>query len=107
LFGKKNKVKELKSEKVESEKIVTKETSLVDPSYNIKKLFKKGVNLMADEKLDDAIEIFEQALRIEPDNVEILMKVGYARFHLEDHLDALKIYDKVLDRYYKSRSMES
>ena len=97
LFGKKNKVKELKSEKVESEKIVTKETSLVDPSYNIKKLFKKGVNLMADEKLDDAIEIFEQALRIEPDNVEILMKVGYARFHLEDHLDALKIYDKVLE----------
>ena len=93
----KNKVKELKSEKVESEKIVTKETSLVDPSYNIKKLFKKGVNLMADEKLDDAIEIFEQALRIEPDNVEILMKVGYARFHLEDHLDALKIYDKVLE----------
>jgi len=97
LFGKKNKVKELKSEKIESEKIVTKETSLVDPSYNIKKLFKKGVNLMADEKLDDAIEIFEQALRIEPDNVEILMKVGYARFHLEDHLDALKIYDKVLE----------
>ena len=97
MFGKKNKVKELKSEKVESEKIVTKETSLVDPSYNIKKLFKKGVNLMADEKLDDAIEIFEQALRIEPDNVEILMKVGYARFHLEDHLDALKIYDKVLE----------
>jgi len=97
LFGKKNKEKKVSSEKEESEKIVSKETSLVDPSYNIKKLFKKGVNLMADEKLDDAIEIFEQALRIEPDNVEILMKLGYARFHLEDHLDALKVYDKVLD----------
>ena len=97
MFGKKNKEKKVSSEKEESEKIVTKETSLVDPSYNIKKLFKKGVNLMADEKLDDAIEIFEQALRIEPDNVEILMKLGYARFHLEDHLDALKVYDKVLE----------
>jgi len=97
LFGKKNKEKEINSKKDESEKIVTKETSLVDPSYNIKKLFKKGVNLMADEKLDDAIEVFEQALRIEPSNVEILMKLGYARFHLEDHLDALKVYDKVLE----------
>ena len=97
MFGKKNKEKKVSSEKEESEKIVSKETSLVDPSYNIKKLFKKGVNLMADEKLDDAIEIFEQALRIEPDNIEILMKLGYARFHLEDHLDALKVYDKVLE----------
>ena len=97
MFGKKNKEKKVSSEKEESEKIVSKETSLVDPSYNIKKLYKKGVNLMADEKLDDAIEIFEQALRIEPDNVEILMKLGYARFHLEDHLDALKVYDKVLE----------
>ena len=97
MFGKKNKEKKVSSEKEESGKIVTKETSLVDPSYNIKKLFKKGINLMADEKLDDAIEIFEQALRIEPDNVEILMKLGYARFHLEDHLDALKVYDKVLE----------
>jgi len=97
LFGKKNKEKKIISEIKGSEKIVSKETSLVDPSYNIKKLYKKGVNLMADEKLDDAIEIFEQALRIEPDNVEILMKLGYARFHLEDHLDALKVYDKVLE----------
>ena len=73
LFGKKKKKVEKKSDDEESKKIVTKETSLVDPSYNIKKLFKKGVNLMADEKLDDAVEVFQQALRIEPDNVEILM----------------------------------
>ncbi len=73
------------------------ETSLVDPDYNRKKLFKKGVNLMADEKLEEAADIFEQALRIEPDNIETLMKLGYARFHLEDYNDALKIYDKILD----------
>ena len=97
LFGKKNKKAEKKSDDEESKKIVTKETSLVDPSYNIKKLFKKGINLMADEKLDDAVEIFQQALRIEPDNVEILMKLGYAEFHLDNHNDALKVYDKVLE----------
>ena len=97
MFGKKNKKIEKKPKVEGSEEIVTKETSLVDPSYNIKKLFKKGINLMADEKLDDAVEVFEQALRIEPDNVEVLMKLGYARFHLDDHNDALKVYDKVLE----------
>jgi len=96
LFGKKSKKIENES-KEESGPKVTKETSLVDPSYNIKKLFKKGINLMADEKLNDAVEVFEQALRIEPDNVEVLMKLGYARFHLDEHNDALKVYDKVLE----------
>ena len=47
---------------------------------HFKKLYKKGVNLMADEKLDDAIEIFEQALRIEPDKIEVLMKLGMPDF---------------------------
>lgn len=76
---------------------VSRETSLVDPDYNRKKLFKKGVNLMADEKLEEAAVIFEQALRIEPNNIETLMKLGYTRFHLEEYNDALKIYDKVLE----------
>ena len=43
LFGKKKKKVEQKVND-ESEEIVTKERSLVDPSYNIKKLFKKGIN---------------------------------------------------------------
>ncbi|MCV0373609.1 MAG: tetratricopeptide repeat protein [Nitrosarchaeum sp.] len=73
------------------------QTSLVDSDYNRKKLFKKGVNLMADEKLEEAAVVFEQALRIDPNNVETLMKLGYARFHLEEHGEALKVYDKILD----------
>ena len=92
-FGKKSK----EPEEEKSEKKVTKETSLVDADYNRKKLYKKGINLMADEKLEDAIIVFEQALRIDPDNVETLMKLGYARFHLDDHNEALKVYDKILD----------
>ena len=92
-FGKKS--KEVDESKVKKDKI--EETSLVDPDYNRKKLFKKGINLMADEKLEEAVSVFEQALRIEPDNIETLMKLGYARFHLDDHGEALKVYDKILD----------
>lgn len=72
-------------------------TPLTDADYNRKKLFKKGINLMADEKLDEACEVFEQALRIDPDSVETLLKLGYARFHTGQHIDALAAYDKVLD----------
>ena len=92
-FQKKPNDKEIEAKKVEN----IEETGLVDPDYNRKKLFKKGINLMADEKLEDAVVVFEQALRIDPDNIETLMKLGYAKFHLEDYSDALKIYDKILD----------
>jgi len=82
---------------VKQKKEEVKNTSLVNPDYNRKKLFKKGINRMADEKLEEAVELFQQALRIDPDNVETLIKLGYARFHLDDHNEALTIYDKVLD----------
>ncbi|QLH04842.1 hypothetical protein C5F49_05570 [Nitrosopumilus oxyclinae] len=92
-FGRKSKDKE----EIKVEKTIPQERSLVDIDYNLKRLYKKGINLMADEKLEDAIEMFEQALRIDPKNVEVLMKLGYARFHLEEFSDALKVYDKVLE----------
>lgn len=78
-------------------KEIKEETSLTDADYNRNKLFKKGINLMAEEKLEDASEIFEQVLRIDPDNVDALLKLGYARFHLDDYGDSLKVYDKILD----------
>lgn len=87
-----------KSKEKESESTETSEiTSLVDADYNRKKLFKKGVNLMADEKLEEAVEVFEQALRIDPENIETMMKLGYARFHLDDHSESLRVYDRILD----------
>lgn len=79
------------------EKEIKEETSLTDADYNKNKLFKKGINLMADEKLEDAAQVFEQVLRIDPDDVDALLKLGYARFHLDDHQDALRVYDKILD----------
>jgi tetratricopeptide (TPR) repeat protein len=101
LFSKKSKeVDTSKTKEVDKPKLgkkVGKETSLVNPDYNRMKLFKKGINLMADEKLDDAVVIFEEALRIDPENIETLMKLGYARFHLDDHSEALRVYDKILE----------
>ena len=73
------------------------ETSLTDADYNRNKLFKKGVNLMADEKLEEAVRTFEQVLRIDPNHVETLLKMGYAKFHLDDLGGALSVYDKILD----------
>ena len=78
----------IKSDEGKNEKNpkISKETSLTDADYNRKKLFKKGINLMADEKLDEAVDIFEQAIRIDPTNVETLLKLGYAHFHFCLHL---------------------
>ncbi len=92
-FGKKSK----ETDESKSGKKVVKETSLVNPDYNRMKLFKKGINLMADEKLEDAIELFQEALRIDPHSVDTLMKLGYAKFHLGDHNGALSVYDKIFD----------
>ncbi len=88
-----------KPDKVKNEEKtkITKDASLIDHDYNLKRLFRKGVNFMAEEKLDEATEVLEQALRIDPTNVDILLKLGYARFHSDDHNAALKIYDRVLD----------
>ena len=74
-----------------------KDMELTDADYQRRKFFKKGINLMADERLEEASAAFEQALRIEPDNVETLIKLGYAKFHLNDHTNSLKVYDRILD----------
>lgn len=76
---------------------IPKERSLVDVDYNRKKLYKKGINLMADQKLEDAVMAFDQALRIDPNSVETMLKLGYAKFHLDEHSEALAVYDKILD----------
>jgi len=88
-----------KKSKKEPEGLVkkTEETSLMDADFNRRKLFKRGVHLMAEEKLEDAVEVFQKALRIEPGHVETMLKLGYSKFHLDDHIGALEVYDQVLD----------
>ncbi|MBM3903837.1 MAG: tetratricopeptide repeat protein [Thaumarchaeota archaeon] len=72
-------------------------TSLVKADYQQTKLLKKGIHLMADERLEDAVKVFDQIVRIDPTNTEALLKMGYSKFHLDDYAGALQAYDKVLD----------
>jgi tetratricopeptide (TPR) repeat protein len=72
-------------------------TSLVKADYQQTKLLKKGIHLMADERLEEAVKVFDQIIRIEPTNTEALLKMGYSKFHLDDYAGALQAYDKVLD----------
>ena len=73
------------------------EKSLTNVNYQRDRLFKKGINLMADEKLEEAVENFEMILRADPNDVEAMLKLGYSRFHLDDHSEAMRVYDKILD----------
>ncbi len=87
----------LKKQSAKTELVKKDETSLVDADFNRNKLFSKGINRMADEKLEDASHIFEMVLRINPNDVDALLKLGYCRFHLEDYSESMRAYDKVLD----------
>jgi len=77
-------------------KEVKKESELTDSDYSRNKLYKKGIGFMADEKMEEAVQAFEQALRIDPGHVDSLLKLGYARFHMDDYSGANEAYDKVL-----------
>ncbi len=77
-------------------KKVKKESELTDSDYSRNKLYKKGIRLMADEKMEEAVQAFEQALRIDPGHVDSLLKLGYARFHMDDYAGSNEAYDKVL-----------
>ena len=60
-------------------------------------LYRKGVNHMASEKLEDAIRSFELALRIDQKYVDAWIKKGYAHFHLNEYTAAISSYDKALE----------
>jgi tetratricopeptide (TPR) repeat protein len=59
-------------------------------------LFKKGLNKMADEELEDAIQYFDLALRLDPNFIDAWIKRGYCFFHLGNYSQAILSYDKAL-----------
>lgn len=62
----------------------------------VQDLFKKGLNKMADENLDEAIQYFDLALRLDPDLIDAWVKRGYCFFHLNNYSQAIISYDKAL-----------
>ena len=95
LRGKAEPVGEPKKVQSEMPEERPKDTKLSDPNYSRNKLYKKGVSLMADEKMEEAVRSFEDALRIDPGHVDSLLKLGYTRFHMTDLAGAMDAYNKV------------
>lgn len=93
--GKAETVKETKKVETEMPKEKPKDAKLTDPNYARDKIYKKGISLMADEKMEDAARAFEDALRIDPGHVDSLLKLGYTRFHMTDLAGAMDAYNKV------------
>jgi tetratricopeptide (TPR) repeat protein len=60
-------------------------------------LYKKGIDQMSNEKLEDAVRSFDLAIRIDPNYVDAWIKKGYAHFHLGEYTVALSSYDKALE----------
>ena len=88
-------LKDKKEEPVSEIEKAEPSTKITDSNYNRNKHYKKGVSLMADERLEDAARAFEDALRIDPRHMESLLKLGYARFHMNDFAGAMESYNKV------------
>jgi tetratricopeptide (TPR) repeat protein len=65
--------------------------------FQVRDLYKKGVNHMSNDKLNDAIRSFELALRLDPKFVEAWIKKGYAHFHMGDYSFAISSYDMALN----------
>jgi tetratricopeptide (TPR) repeat protein len=95
LFGDKKEEPSTKIRKVEPKMPEKSSTKLTDPNYTRNKHYKKGVSLMADERMEDAARAFEDALRIDPGHVDSLLKLGYTRFHMNDLVGAMESYNKV------------
>jgi len=74
---------------------VAKGTDHLD--FQVRDLYKKGVNYMSNDKLSDAIRSFELALRLDPNYVEAWIKKGYSHFHLRDFSFAISSYDMALN----------
>jgi len=83
-------------DKEEQERSVeSSESKLTNPNYTRDKMYKKGISLMADEKMEDAVTAFEAAIQIDPGHVDSILKLGYARFHMGDFAGAMEAYNKV------------
>ena len=65
--------------------------------FQVRDLYKKGVNHLSNQKFNDAIRSFELALRLDPKFVEAWIKKGYAHFHMGDYSFAISSYDMALN----------
>ncbi len=62
-----------------------------------KELMDKGSNYFDKGKYNEAINVYKRALDLEPNNIDLLIKIGLSYRHLEEYDRAIDYYDRVLD----------
>lgn len=66
-------------------------------SLDADSLFKKGRRLLDSDKPTEAADCLGQAAQISPDNPAILKKLAAAYYQSEQHLPALRTYDRLIE----------
>lgn len=67
-----------------------------DPAARLKTLLEKGQSLLTDDKAEEALASFDEALAIEPRNAEALVKKGEALEKLRKPQEAIECYDRAI-----------
>ncbi len=64
---------------------------------NIEELLSKGKQLLEEDKLENALEIFEQALKLDTKNPDLWNLKGIALRSLGRYIEAVECYEKSLE----------
>ena len=64
---------------------------------NVEDLLSKGKLLLEEKKYEDALEIFEEALKLDPKNPDLLNQKGVALRSLGRYNEAIESYTKSLE----------
>ncbi len=67
-----------------------------DPAARTSELLQKGQSLLNEEKAEEALASFDEALAIEPNNAEALVKKGEALEKLRKPQEAIECYDRAI-----------
>lgn len=65
---------------------------------DVSELLKQGDSLLNSDKASDAIAVYNQALKMDPDNVSINRKLGKANFHLKNYAESEAHYKKYVEQ---------
>lgn len=66
------------------------------PRPGAEELFRRGQELAGRHRYAEAILAFEQALRLQPDQPNVLFALGSAAFQYDDHPRAAEVYQRLL-----------
>ena len=64
---------------------------------NAQEIWKKGVNLLEDEKYEEALDCFEKILAINPDDPDVWNKKGVTLRSLGRYDEAIESFNRALE----------